>query len=113
MFENRLRPGAYHSGLLLLTLISFGSCAAPINAAATANFKCADSRILQVQYDAKRANVIAEGRPYALPRQASGLGMRYASPTATLIIDGNFAAFVADDLYDLRGCHSPFHGSQR
>ena len=77
-----------------------------MSTAAAADFKCADGRMLQVEYDDRRAKVVVEGRSYAMPRQVSQLGTRFSSPTATLIIDGKFAAFVADGLYSLRGCRS-------
>ena len=49
--------------------------------------------------------VLLGGQTYALRRKPSNIGWRFVSPQATLIIDGDFAAFVADDLNHLRGCH--------
>ena len=42
-------------------------------------------------------------RDYRLPRRSSALAVKYASESATLYLDGDFAAFVADDR-PLPGC---------
>jgi hypothetical protein len=36
----------------------------------------------------------------------ASIGKRYASSDATLVIDGQFAAFVTDQVSDLLGCYS-------
>lgn len=40
---------------------------------------------------------------YRLPRRSSALAVKYASEEATLYLDGDFAAFIADDR-PLPGC---------
>jgi hypothetical protein len=76
------------------------------DSAGAALFRCHDGRVLQVQYGRKTAKVLVEGRSYVLVRKPSRLGNRFTSPTAALIIDGAYAAFAAEDLYDLQGCRS-------
>ena len=67
-------------------------------------FRCRDGSQLSVQYQQRSATVMTGGASYALPRKPSDVGKRFASDRATLIIDGDFAAFVADGLHRLRGC---------
>ena len=67
-------------------------------------FKCMDGSGLTVRYQQQTATVLVDGRSYELLRKPSNIGERFTSPLATLIIDGEFAAFVADDLHDLKGC---------
>ena len=69
-------------------------------------FQCSDGSELTVQFQRRTATVLAGGHSYVLVRKSSNLGERFASPEATLIIDGDFAAFVADDLHGLQGCRS-------
>jgi hypothetical protein len=68
-------------------------------------FRCRDGSELTVRYyQGQTATVLAGGHSYALRLKPSNVGKRFASRQATLIIDGDFAAFVADDLDNLGGC---------
>ena len=88
------------------TLLLLGSACASAEFAAdsAAVFQCRDGSQLTVNYENRSATVLAGGHSYELVRKPSGVGERFASSRATLIIDGNFAAFVADELPRLRGC---------
>jgi hypothetical protein len=86
-------------------LLLSSSCASAEFRGDTAEvFRCRDGSELTVQYQQQAATVIAGGHSYVLRRRPSNIGERFTSPLATLIVDGDFAAFVADDLHDLRGC---------
>ena len=106
MRKNPMPSAGLPTSAKLTALLLLVSCVAPMNTAAAANYKCNDGRMLHVKYNADRAEVVVDGHAYALSRKASRLGTRFTSQSATLIIDGTFAAFVADDLYDLNGCQS-------
>lgn len=81
---------------------------APVRSAEprSASFQCDGGRSLNVVQTGKRATVQVGERRYELQAKASSLGDRYVSEHASLVIDGSFAAFVADDLLDLEGCHA-------
>ena len=88
-------------------LLLFSSCAsAEFGDARSDVFRCRDGSELTVRYQHQTATVLAGGHSYALDWKSSDVGKRFASSRATLIIDGDFAAFVADDLDDLGGCRS-------
>ena len=67
-------------------------------------FGCRDGSTLTVYYQPHSATLLVDGQTYALRRKPSNVGKHFAARQATLIIDGDFAAFVADDLNHLRGC---------
>ena len=50
-------------------------------------------------------------REYRLPRRSSALAVKYARKSATLYLDGDFAAFVADDR-PLPGCSKALPGER-
>jgi len=86
---------------MFLTLVA---CLSPIHAARATVFQCNGRRSISVHYHKKSVTVRALDRSYELLAKSSNLGTRFSSAKATLIIDGEFAAFVADDLLDLDGC---------
>ena len=97
-----LRRHAFGAMLLL-----FSSCAsAEFGDARTDVFRCRNGSELTVRHQQQAVTVLAGGQSYALDWKSSDVGKRFASRRATLIIDGDFAAFVADDLGDLGGCRS-------
>ena len=89
-------------GSLLLLASSCASAEFPLKSPDV--FRCRNGFELTVRYEHQFATVRTGGRSYALVRKPSNIGERFASSQATLIIDGNFAAFVADDLHHLKGC---------
>lgn len=67
-------------------------------------YACDPRQNLLVQSDARLALVRFQDRTYELKRKGSDIGIKYASPTATLIIDGPSAIFVAEDRLQLGAC---------
>ena len=50
------------------------------------------------------ATVRYQGQELELPRRKSGIGIRYASPEATLIIDDEMAVLVTETNVNLKLC---------
>ena len=100
------QPMAFRSALYLLGL-GLIACT-PVQSAEpkTSSFQCQGGRSLSVVQTGNRATVQVGERRYELKAKPTSLGDRYVSAHASLIIDGTFAAFVADDLLDLQDCHS-------
>ena len=69
-------------------------------------FVCAGDRSLTVDRSRKTAVVTYGNARYELPRRPSSLGDRYASLDATLIIDGDMAAFATSTVTDLNLCRA-------
>lgn len=69
-----------------------------------AHFACSKGETLDVRFKGTTAIVQHHGRTYSLVSRPSSLGKRFSSATATLIIDGSFAAFVAHDAFGLDDC---------
>lgn len=67
-------------------------------------YACTSSEDLAVQRNHSTARVSFAGRSYELQRRRSSIGDKYVSSKAALIIDGNAATFVAEDLLDLGTC---------
>jgi hypothetical protein len=93
------------SGLLAIALL-FTACSAASEPPAylTATFICADNRSFTVARNAEVATVFFDGAQYRLARRASSIGIKYASSDASLIVDGDFAAFVTEAVPDLDDC---------
>jgi hypothetical protein len=87
-----------------LMLLASSCASAELPLGSSDLLRCRDSSELTVYYQGQTATVLAGGHSYALRRKPSSVGKRFASHKATLIIDGHFAAFVADDLDNLGGC---------
>ena len=89
------------SGLLL------GACSASVSPqVSSARYVCEDGRSFSVKRDERAASILYTDTRYSLPRRPSSIGVRYASPEATLIIDGNFAALVTETIVDLQSCRA-------
>jgi len=73
-------------------------------APAPVRYACAASEQLSVQRNGASAHVTYAGRRYDLERKRSSIGDKYVSPKAALIIDGNSAVFVAEDVVGLGTC---------
>lgn len=69
-------------------------------------YKCSDGRSFSVTESADAAKVDYFNEHFQLPRRPSGIGTRYASADATLIIDGDMAAFVTETIVDLQACRA-------
>lgn len=83
-----------------------GGCSASASPAAINSvYQCSDGRIFSVARDDSRAAVYYEDERYSLSRRPSSIGLKYASPEATLIVDGAFAAFVTETIVDLENCN--------
>lgn len=70
-----------------------------------ATYACNDGKSFTIQRDGKNASLEYFGEHYSLSRRPSSVGVKYASPEATLIIDGDFAAFVTESLVDFERCY--------
>jgi hypothetical protein len=73
---------------------------------ATSLFTCAEGISFTVEY--RSGGQIAAVRTpvgnFLLSRKASSLGQRFVSSQATLIVDGDFAAFVTENANDFTQC---------
>jgi hypothetical protein len=66
-------------------------------------YRCLDDTTFTLIASPTEAIVRFSDGEYRLPRKPSALAVKYATRTATLYLDGDFAAFVADDR-PLPGC---------
>ncbi len=86
-------------GLAALNLIAVAAVLlypAPAMASEPRTYDCSTSGPLEVQITRTAAVVRFAGREYRLPRKRSSIGTRYGSPSAALMIDGHFAAFITE-----------------
>jgi hypothetical protein len=67
-------------------------------------YKCLDDTTFMLSATPDLAVVRFADAEYQLPRRSSALAVKYATKTATLYLDGDFAAFIADDR-PLPGCY--------
>ena len=67
-------------------------------------YVCLDDTVFTLSTSNEMAIVRFKDGEYRLPRRRSTLAIKYATEQATLYLDGEFAAFVADDR-PLPGCH--------
>jgi hypothetical protein len=65
---------------------------------------CAGGRQFFVRLEPQRARIMLEGRQFELRRKPSALGRHYRGQAATLIIGGNFVAFVPRNDPDWQDC---------
>ena len=85
---------------VILTL----SSSAPAQTKAQIRVRCEGGRYFLLRLDPQHATVIAEKRRFEMRRKISSLGQHYRGDKATLIIDGNFVAFVPQGDWDWRDC---------
>ncbi len=88
---------AFLSLLVLLAL-------APSTLPAPVAYRCLDDTTFLLSASPTMAIIRFADGEYRLPRRSSPLAIKYASGTATLYLDGEFAAFIADDR-PLPGCY--------
>ena len=66
-------------------------------------YRCLDDTSFVLRLSAELAVVEFPDAEYRLPRRSSNIAVKYATEEATLYLDGDFAAFVAEDR-PLPGC---------
>jgi hypothetical protein len=71
---------------------------------AAVDYRCLDDSKFTLIASPTLAIVRFADGEYRLPRRPSSLAVKYASKAATLYLDGDFAAFIANDR-PLPGCH--------
>jgi len=67
-------------------------------------YRCLDGSRFTLAASPTLAVVRFPDREYRLPRRPSSLAIKYESKAATLFLDGEFAAFIAEDR-PLPGCY--------
>ena len=67
-------------------------------------YQCLDDSRFMLIAAPELAIVRFPDREYRLPRRSSALAVKYATRTATLYLDGDFAAFITNDR-PLPGCY--------
>jgi len=97
----RIRVAA---GLLLGVLAVLGTAQVHAAAPVPIRYACGEGQNLVIQRDRTSAHVNFIDRSYELRRKPSSIGVKYISPTAALIIDGQSAVFVAEDRLQLGAC---------
>lgn len=102
-----MRRAASHSLVLLAVLgsaavTSFPATAQP--AKAPVQVQCAGGRQFLLQAEYKHAWVRLGERQIDLVRKPSSMGQQYHGPEATLILDGDFIAFVPKNDTGWRDC---------
>jgi hypothetical protein len=75
-----------------------------IGSTQNSTYVCLDNSVFTLSASDEMAIVRFKDGEYRLPRRKSALAIKYATDQATLYLDGEFAAFVADDR-PLPGCH--------
>jgi hypothetical protein len=75
-----------------------------LNPVEFSTYICLDNAALTLRATDEIAIVRFPDGEYRLPRRASALAIKYASKEAALYLDGEHAAFVANDR-QLPGCH--------
>ena len=69
----------------------------------TRTYRCLDDTRFVLHLSEELAVVEFPDAQYRLPRRSSNIAIKYATEQATLYLDGDFAAFVANDR-PLPGC---------
>lgn len=96
------------AGGLLSGVLSVLGAQAHAAAPVAVRYACEGRQSLTIQRDANMARVDFVDRSYKLQRKRSGIGVKYESATAALIIDGRSAVFVAADRLKLGVCDEAF-----
>lgn len=90
--------------MALSALLGLFVAASPAVAAAeTRSYRCFDDSSFTLLLTSNEAIVRFKDGEYRLPRKPSAIATKYADTKATLYLDHDFAAFVADDR-PLPGC---------
>jgi len=83
-----------------VAVLALAAAAAPLPIA----YECLDGSRFTLRASPSEAVVRFPDREYRLPRRPSSLAIKYESKAATLFLDGEFAAFIANDR-PLPGCY--------
>jgi hypothetical protein len=75
-------------------------------------YLCLDDSVFTLSTSDEMAIVRFNDGEYRLPRRRSAIAIKYATEQATLYLDGEFAAFVAEDRWP-PGCHRVEGGEGR
>ena len=67
------------------------------------NYRCLDDTAFVLHLSPDVAVAEFPDKEYRLPRRSSNIAVKYATEQATLYLDGDFAAFIAEDR-PLPGC---------
>jgi hypothetical protein len=90
--------------MALSALLGLIALAAPAGAETeTRSYRCFDDSSFTLLLTTTEAVVRFKDGEYRLPRKPSSIAIKYADAKATLYLDHDFAAFVADDR-PLPGC---------
>lgn len=101
LIDSRIRIAA---GLMVAVLSALSAVQVHAEPATAVRYVCDGRQNLVIQRDGTTAQVRFVDRSYELQRRPSGIGVKYGSPTAALIIDGQSAIFVAEDRLQLGAC---------
>lgn len=104
MNDMRLKVAGALMAVVLSTLGGGTATATPPQTSSQVRYVCAPVQNFVVERSAGRAIVQFTNRSYDLKRKRSSIGKKYASETATLIVDGTSAIFVAEDRLQLGTC---------
>lgn len=101
----RSRGRSGFAAFYFVVAVCLGGCSATAAPQTrTTLYECADGRTFTVRSDPYDASVAYDDEHYRLTRRPSSIGTKYASTEATLIVDGNFAAFATETVVDLNQC---------
>ena len=75
-------------------------------------YVCLDDSVFTVSASDQMAIVRFKDAEYRLPRRKSSIAIKYATEQATLYLDGDYAAFVAEDRWP-PGCQRAEGGEVR
>lgn len=108
-----LNPNDPQTGRRVARLLGIGAVAclfaaavAPARAGELRSFKCAHGGAFTARISDKAVRVDTGSRSLLLPRKASSIGTKFGSPSATLIIDEDFASLIGRDLQRFERCYA-------
>jgi hypothetical protein len=104
MNDMRLKVAGALMAVVLSLLGGGRATATPPQTSSQVRYACTPAQNFVVERSAGRAIVQFTNRSYDLKRKRSSIGKKYASETATLIVDGISAVFVAEDRLQLGTC---------
>jgi hypothetical protein len=85
----------------------FAAAVAPARAEGTTrSFKCSHGKAFTARLSEKAARVNIGSDIFLLPRKTSSIGAKFSSPSATLIIDEDFASLIGRDLQRFERCYA-------
>jgi hypothetical protein len=102
------------TGRIVAQMLGFGALASLFAAAVaparaegtTRSFKCAHGLAFTARLSEGAAQINTGSNKFLLPRKASSIGAKFGSPSATLIIDEDFASLIGRDLQRFERCYA-------